>query len=116
MKKAKKLPGSALAAIRGEISEPQLAELVAHFVHEAGGMKQLAAILWQVYTNPITSSIVRQRIIDLVLRSMKHVNDRATPRDELGLASEEDLTREAQALLEKMADAEAETESGEPDG
>lgn len=103
-KKKPAVPEKVREAVRGDLSEPQLAEFVAAFTHCAGGVRGLAKMMWETYTHPQATASVKHRIVESVLRGMKHVNDRQGSKLELGLTSEEDLQREAEQIILRMGD------------
>ncbi len=100
------IPAAVQLAIEGKIAEPQLAEIVANFVHIAGGPKAIAVMMFTAYTDPKSTAMVRQRILDTVVRGMKWSNDKSEPTNDLGTATKEDLQREAEQILLRMGNAE----------
>ena len=86
-------------AIKNEVAEPQLAEVVGHFFQVAGGARKVAEMLYTEYNAAKQGSLIRQRILESVLRTTKYVNDKTGPVEDTGLMSEEDLERAAAALL-----------------
>src|SRR5262249_30212549 len=53
------------------LREPQLAELAGHFFRVAGGPRQVAQMLYDEFMHGRPGSLVRQRILDMVLRAVK---------------------------------------------
>src|SRR5579859_3968425 len=94
-KKKPVVPEKVREAVRGELKEPQLAEFVAAFSHCAGGERGLARMMWETYTHPQATASVKHRIVESFLRALSRVNDRHGEKEPLGLASDEDLQREA---------------------
>src|SRR5262245_29850995 len=96
MPKPQNVPGNVKTAIsRGpRLREPQLAELAGHFFRVAGGPRQVAQMLYDEFMHGRPGSLVRQRILDMVLRAVKEGARLSPPPPELGILSEEDLLRE----------------------
>lgn len=94
-----------MAAIKGEVVPPQVAEIVAHFTVLQGGPRGIAKLLHDAYWDGRSTPATRQRILDMVLYAMRFANQQQGPPQDMGLASDEDLEREAQALILKMEDA-----------
>jgi hypothetical protein len=87
-------------ALLGEIKQPDLAELVAYFFHVAGGTKSVAKLLHDEFVAARPGTLIRQRILELVLRNARHVSDKFAP-DDLGLLDESDLEQEVLKLMPK---------------
>lgn len=115
---AKKVPPSVRAglkkAVRGELRDPQVAELVAHFFTAAGGTKAVALLLYQEFTAARPGSITRQRILDMILRGVRFANEKQGVRDDLGLLAEEDLARELEDVIGGLPDDDAAGQAGQP--
>jgi hypothetical protein len=111
--KKQNVPPAVKEAIRGRLKDPQLAEVAAHFFAQAGGPREVAKMLFLEFTKAKEGSVVRQRILDMILRVTRFANEKNAPRDDMGMLSEEDLASEfelAMAELPKEAfDAAAES-------
>lgn len=89
-------------AVHGEISDPQLAELVSHFFSIAGGPRQVARMLWDEYQVAKAGSLIRNRILDMILRVTRYANEKAPPVNDLGMLSEKDLDQEIESLISQL--------------
>lgn len=118
MPKIKKIPVSVQKALTGEgVRIPQVAELVSHFLAAAGGPKFLARMLLEEYHRAKSGSIIRQRILDSVLRLLTFANQTMLTVDEIDLLSNDDLQAELATLMEEIPDGEAEeTGTGDQSG
>lgn len=119
MPKKQNVPESVKEAIRGRLKDPQLAEVAAHFFAQVGGPRQVAKMLVGEFQTAKQGSVVRQRILDMILRVTRFANEKNAPRDDLGMLSEEDLAREFKAAMadlpEEVFDAASpETAAGVP--
>ena len=92
-------------AIRGELKEPQLAEISAHFFQMAGGPRKVALMLFTEYLAAKRGSMIRQRILDMILRTTKYANDKGGGSD-LSLLSDDDLEKELILALDSVQTAE----------
>lgn len=101
-KKKPELTSGILNAIRGEVKEPQLSEVAAHFFELAGGPRAVAKMLFDAYMSPNCSPMMRHRILQVALFTVKWANQQSGPREDLGLVSKEDLEREAAELFDKV--------------
>lgn len=98
----RRLPPAIRKAIEGEIKEPQLAELSAHFFHAAGGPKAVAKMLFDEFAHANPGSQIRQRILDMILRVTRFANQQSGPVDDLGILTDEDLEREVVRVLDQF--------------
>jgi hypothetical protein len=115
MAKAKKLPASVRKAMDAAgVSVPQVAELVGHFMQLSGGPQLFAKMLFEEFLRAPEGSIMRQRILESVLRMMAIANQQMGEIKETDLISQEDLERELQELMSKVPDGEE--EAPEPGG
>lgn len=89
-------------ALKDGEGDPQLAEIAAHFVHFAGGARGMAKIMFDAMQSPECSPMMRHRILDSVMRSLKFANEQTGPKADLGLANDADLDRELKQLLGKV--------------
>lgn len=93
-----KIPEHVKSALLGELKQPDLAELVAYFFKAAGGVKAVATLLYEEFVAAKPGSLIRQRIMELVLRNARHVSERLSP-DDMGMLSEADLDSEILRLI-----------------
>ena len=100
-KPKRKIPASVKKALAGECRDPQLAEVAANFVHIVGGPKKFAQLLYEEYKEAPKGSNVRSRTMEMILRAMKFANESQPDVGDLSLLTEDDLEREATALLER---------------
>jgi len=117
MAKAKKLPSHLRKAIKEHTNIPQMAELVGHFMAAAGGPQMLAKIMWEEFVSAKAGSIIRQRMIDTVLRLTSAANQQlGLDIEETDLLSTEDMERELTVILETMKSGEEQKEDrGDPE-
>src|SRR5215471_19154618 len=108
MPKPQRVPPAVKVAIRKELKEPSLADLVSHFFHVAGGPKQVAKMLYEEFVAAREGSLIRQRILDMMLRATRAVNDKSGAGSDLGLLTAEDLDRELAELMCEAQDGEPE--------
>ena len=88
-------------AVKGKVADPRLADVAYHFIHLAGGAKEFAAVLYQEFTQSPPGGVVRQRLLDMMLRCLKVANDQDPKTADLSLLGDEDLDR---LLSEKLAE------------
>ncbi len=100
MGKARKVPARVMRAIQDAgVQVPQVAELVSHFVAAAGGPRAMAKMMMQEYLHAKPGSIIRQRLLDSVLRLMNFANQQIQTVDEIDLLSEDDLKVQLEELV-----------------
>jgi hypothetical protein len=115
--KPKKIPASVRRALAGAgVQIPQVAELVSHFMAAAGGALALAKMLLEEYLNAKPGSIIRQRILDSVLRMLNIANQAMGGSEEIDLVNDADLESELKRLMEQMPDGEEEAGPAEGAG
>jgi hypothetical protein len=102
MPKRQNVPASVKEAIRGRLKDPQLAEVAAHFFAHAGGPRQVSKMLFDEFVAAKQGSVVRQRILDMILRVTRFANEKNAPRDDLGMLTEDDLQREFEAAMAEI--------------
>jgi hypothetical protein len=100
--KKQNVPPAVKEAIRGRLKDPQLAEVAAHFFAHAGGPRQVAKMLFQEFNRAKEGSVVRQRILDMILRVTRFANEKNAPRDDTGMLSDQDLAREFEAAMAEL--------------
>lgn len=126
MPKAKRMPNAVRRALDGTgVKIPQIGELVGHFMELAGGTKQMAKMLMDEYLRAKEGSIIRQRILDSILRMLMLANQQYGAIEETDLIDLPDLEAEAMKLLGEFPGGEEEVDpegsdeegggSGEPD-
>lgn len=108
MPKKQKVPPRVKDAIRGEFKEPSLADLASHFFACAGGTKAVARMLFDEFAAAKQGSIIRQRILEMVLRVTKAADDKMGPAADLGMLTEADLEAEIEAILGRASGGEKE--------
>lgn len=82
--------------------DPRLAEVAYHFIHLANGPKGFAKELYQEFKKAKSGSVTRQRIMDMILRSLKIANDQDPKTSDLSILSQEDIDRELHDLIGKV--------------
>lgn len=99
--KKRPVPASVKRAIKGDFKQPNLAELAAAFFEAAGGTRTVARLLYDEFSAADAGSLMRQRILEMILRVTKAADDKMTGPRELGILSEEDLLAEAQEIISR---------------
>lgn len=104
MPRKKKIPIGVYKAVRdgavkGEIDQPDLGRFLSAFFRQAGGEEAVAVMMYDEFVNAKPGSIVRQRILDMILRSTRTLQADTLDMDDLGVLSEEDLQRELDRIL-----------------
>lgn len=69
---------------------PEMPDIAAEFVLRAGGSKRFGQLLWEEFLNAEPGSLMRSRIIDVVLKCMKGA-DRTLDKDALDRMSTTEL-------------------------
>lgn len=100
---AEKIPSQLMDALRGKISDPQLEEVAAYFFHLEGGSQGVAKLLHDEFHRANPGTLIRARIMDMVLRMLTRIYD-AKGAPELGILSDEDLEKQAQRLLSNVTE------------
>lgn len=91
-------------AVKGEIRPPDLARLTACFFQVAGGERAVAKMLYEEFAAAGEGSVVRQRILDMILRATRFTTERMHSVEELGQLSDDDLERELNLVMEDLAE------------
>ena len=103
MPKPKKVPRAIQKAMDGGgIKIPQIAELVSHFMTVAGGPKVMAKMMMEEFLNAKSGSIIRQRILDSVLRMLALANANYATVDETDQMTQADIEAELLALMKEV--------------
>jgi hypothetical protein len=121
------MPASKIAKLQAKLTESlkdgmktrdvRVSELLAHFLDEVGGPKKVASMLAEEFKKSPPGGVVRQRILDMILRMTKMAQDAAPQLDDLSLISDADINREVCGLLEYFAsDASFGTQPGQAEG
>ena len=85
---------------------PRLGDLASHFFESAGGPRAVAQMLYDEFAAARPGSLIRQRILDLVLKCVRFEHEtNPRPTDLAGL-SEADLNRELVDVLAECGYAE----------
>jgi hypothetical protein len=117
MPKPKRAPAAVKKALSNAgVTIPQVAELVGHFMHLAGGPRALAKMMMQEFLSAKAGSQTRQRLMDGVLRMLSMANQQYASVEETDLIGTKDLEAELQSMLRELPDGEEEAQPGEPDG
>jgi hypothetical protein len=117
LSRAKRLPAEARKALEASGSLPHIGELVSHFTAAAGGMKKLAHMMLVEYHAARPGSIIRQRILDSILRCTQAANAQlGGAAFELDLLSDEDLEQEALRIFRGIGAGQATLPDDGPPG
>jgi len=104
----KKLDGSLGKKIRGALSPdlklPQAAEVLSHFIHEAGGPRSLGKLLYQEYKDAKPGTSTRQRLLEMVMRLLSSANALHGSRLSAEELEDSDLARELTELMTGIPD------------
>lgn len=104
MAKPKPIPDELRKSIQGASNSiPQLAELAGYFCAVVGGPKAFANLLFQEFAEAPSGSIIRQRILDMILRTIQNANQAMPLITEVQNLEEDDLEREMALVLEKVS-------------
>lgn len=87
------------------INDPRLAEVAYTFIDLCGGPKGFARTLFQEFTNSEPGGIARQRILDMMMRSLKFANEQDPKGSDASMLNDEDLTREIERTLAEIGNA-----------
>lgn len=103
MSKGKEISDELRKSVRNAgASIPQLAELAGYFCAVVGGPKAFANLLFQEFAEAPSGSIIRQRILDMILRTIQNANQAMPLITEVQNMEEDDLEREMALVLEKV--------------
>lgn len=80
---------------------PTLEEFLELFFTAAGGAKAVAAMLFTEFHAARPGSLLRTRVLEMVVRAMKHTEGK-DKTVEMGLLSDDDLDREVEQRLESL--------------
>jgi hypothetical protein len=83
----------------GAETDPRFEDIAGHFIRAAGGPAAIAKILYQEFLRAPQGSLIRQRILEMVLRAAKFAAERRPPPSDLGLLSDDDLELEIAETL-----------------
>lgn len=116
MAKARRVPPKVMRAIQqAGIQVPQVAEMVSHFVQVAGGPRSMAKMMYEEYLHAKPGSIIRQRLLDSMLRMMSFANQQIGTVTEVDMLSDEDLVKELSEVMGEIEDGEEEKDPGPSD-
>lgn len=105
MPKPRRVPLHVRKAIEGaNIQIPQIAELVSHFMALSGGPQALAKMIFEEYINSRPGSIIRQRLLDAILRMMSSAQQEVGYSEEIDLIATEDLKAELDKMIEEASE------------
>lgn len=79
-----------------------LGDIFSRFYERAGGAEAFADLLWEEFSKATVGSLVRQRILDLILKTTKALDDQAQAAATDDDLSDEDLNREFKQILEQQ--------------
>lgn len=113
-KPPKKVPDRVKKAIGGDLVDAGANEVAAHFFRLAGGPAAVARMLYEEFRDAKPGSLMRQRILETIMRVIKGQNTDSRSGD-LALLTDEDLEREALEILEKTDGEAGTTQAGTAD-
>jgi hypothetical protein len=82
--------------LKGEIKEPRMREVGAHFIDIVGGPRKFAQMLKSDYDESDAGSLNRSRIMGLIVQTLKTGGD---DNSDLSGLTEDDLRREVEELV-----------------
>ncbi len=88
--------------IQGTATLPHLSELAEHFIRLQGGPQAVAMMLKKEWDEANPGSIVRARILEMLLRTWKIAEDKTENLSDLGLLTKADLDREIDERLKEI--------------
>lgn len=113
MPKAKKVSPQVLKKIRESgVEIPQIADLVHNFMTIAGGPKALAKMMMEEYIRTQPGSLMRQRILDSILRLLTTANQAFVADSQSDLLTNDDIERELIELVKEIPDGQETKASG----
>ncbi len=86
----------------GKRRTQMLGEIFDRFYEKVGGPEAFADLLYTEFMAAQPGSLTRQRILDVVLKTTKALDEKAEAASTLDGMSEEDLMREFQAILKEQ--------------
>ncbi len=104
MPSKKRIPDGVKKAIAQGAEAPRMEDVVAHFFHAVGGPRAFARVLHEEFMSAKPGSLIRSRVLDMVLRSLKFSNERAPNLGDLSLMGDEDLARAAEEIMGRMSE------------
>jgi hypothetical protein len=106
-----------LKAATGQGSSVSMTEVAEHFFQRVGGPKEFAKLLYDELQASKPGGLIRSRILDMVIQTLKFVSIQAPPLDDMSVLSDEDLERELKKQTAKvMRDEEAQGPQGQGAG
>lgn len=88
--------------LQGTATLPHLSELAEHFIRLQGGPQAVALMLKREWDEANPGSIVRARILEMLLRTWKIAEDKSENLSDLGLLTKQDLDREIEERLREI--------------
>lgn len=82
---------------------PSTEAFLDHFFSFAGGPAAVAKMLYTEFQNAPQGSLIRQRILELVMRSMGKADAKGSPLDDTTVLTDADLEREIEQQGQRMA-------------
>jgi len=98
----------------GKAPLPKMAEIAAEFVQLAGGPKLFAKKLWGDYIGAAEGSLVRQRIMESIVRSLKSNEDAAS--EDLDDLTDADMARVLEDTVRRLGATTDAAASDQPNG
>lgn len=89
--------------LKGGDEEPKLTNIARHFFDLAGGERVVAKMLLEEYRSVSCSPMVRSRILDMILRTVRWSNDRMSGETDMSGLTEEEIDAEIKLKLSEMA-------------
>lgn len=74
-------------------------DIIAHFMDLCSGPRAFAKMMFDQYMDPKCSPMVKARVLEMLLRSLKFAEAKRGNLDDLGLLNDEDLDREITSML-----------------
>ncbi len=107
-----KLPDGLRKVLSKPSKNPSQAEFLAEVVTQAGGPRQLGAIMWNEFNRDGASPMFKARFMDMILRAMREEDRKAPPKD-LGEVTDSELEDIVNEIIKRREESERAKETGE---
>lgn len=97
----KPLPQNAEKILSADVDLPHAAEIVSHFMAACGGPQEFSQLLYGEFKNAEEGSIVRQRILDMIIKLLNKAHDDMPTVPPLGLLEDSDLRKMLLEIVHK---------------
>lgn len=103
------------SGLRGELHQPQMANVAGHFLQMVGGERAFAKILLDEYRSEKSTPTMKARIMQMILGAMRFANERQNGiGDDLGLMNDEDLAKTLERTILSISGNQEASDGVEP--